>query len=379
MYGCDGDPTEYIVSVYPVPDVIFTPVAQTVCSGTSTGINLTSHTNGATFTWIATGSSGNVTGFSAGSGSAILQTLIISGYTIETVTYTVTPHISTCNGIARQVVVTVHPIMVVTFGVCVDTLTIVSAQPYRLKGGIPFGGTYTGSGVNPATSIFYPAVSDTGFHSITYSYTNQYSCINSASRLIHVISDPVFNCGDTLTDIRDLNKYPTIVISGQCWMGANLNFGTSISSYRNQRDNCIVEKFCYNNNPGACTSTGGLYQWDEMMRYQVNEGVQGLCPPGWHIPTEQDWKALFNNYINYGFAGLPLLFTGYSGFNADVDGINYFNKSWKFLTFSTYFWSSTLTGTKKAWAHSMNTYDPSVSYYPSYKSNAFSVRCIKDN
>jgi uncharacterized protein (TIGR02145 family) len=268
--------------------------------------------------------------------------------------------------------------MVVTFGVCVDTLTILTAQAYNLKGGIPLGGTYTGNGVNPATGIFYPAIAGIGFHSITYSYINQYSCSNSASRMIHVISAPIFNCGDSLTDIRDLKQYPTIQIGGQCWQAANLNFGSFISSSQYQRDNCIAEKYCYNDNSTTCITSGGLYQWDEIMQYQVVEGVQGLCPPGWHLPTGQDWSTLFSNYINNGFAGLALLFTGYSGFNAFVDGVSYFNKSWKFNTLSTCFWSSTAHGTKKAWAHAMNTYDPSVSYYPSFRANAFSVRCIKD-
>jgi hypothetical protein len=32
----------------------------------------------------------------------------------------------------------------------------------------------------------------------------------------------------------------------------------------------------------------------------------------------------------------------------------------------------------KAWAHAMNMYDPSVSVYPAYRMNAFSVRCVRD-
>jgi uncharacterized protein (TIGR02145 family) len=378
MYGCDGDPTNYVVSVYPVPGVIFTPNSQTICSLTSTSINLTSLTIGANFTWTASGSSGNITGFSTGAGSVISQLLTISGYTIESVTYSVTPHISVCNGITRQVVGTVHPVMATSFGNCIDTLTILSAQPYRLKGGIPLGGTYTGNGVNPATGIFYPAIAGIGLHPVTYSYTNQYTCTNTAIRSIHVIPDPFFTCGDTLMDIRDLKKYPTIVIGGQCWQAANLNYGTYIASTQYQRDNCVVEKFCYSDNSATCNSSGGLYQWDEVMQYQVAEGVQGLCPPGWHIPTEQEWNLLFSNFINNGFAGLPLLFTGYSGFNAFVDGARYYNKSWKFNTFSTFIWSSTLHGTKKAWSHAMNTYDPSVARYPAFRSDAFSVRCLKD-
>jgi Fibrobacter succinogenes major domain (Fib_succ_major) len=55
---------------------------------------------------------------------------------------------------------------------------------------------------------------------------------------------------------------------------------------------------------------GGLgtanYQWDELMQYDDTPGLKGLCPPGWHVPTEAEWNTLFANYINNGFAGIPL-------------------------------------------------------------------------
>ena len=46
--------------------------------------------------------------------------------------------------------------------------------------------------------------------------------------------------------------------------------------------------------------------------------------------------------------------------------------------FATLFWSSTPHGKDKAWAHGMNIHNPSVSYYPSKRNNAFPVRCLKD-
>jgi uncharacterized protein (TIGR02145 family) len=106
--------------------------------------------------------------------------------------------------------------------------------------------------------------------------------------------------------------------------------------------------------------------------------VQGICPPCWHIPTEADWNTLFSVFINNGFAGSPLKYSGYSGFDAFFNGTKFFNISWNFLDFATYFWSSSPYGTIKAWAHALNVYDPSVSAYPSSRSNAFQVRCIKD-
>jgi uncharacterized protein (TIGR02145 family) len=181
-----------------------------------------------------------------------------------------------------------------------------------------------------------------------------------------------------LIDIRDNQVYPTIKIGTQCWMAANLNYGNMVPGNGHQRDNCTAEKYCYNDNPGACTSNGGLYQWDELMQYDDAPAIQGLCPPAWHLPSEEEWTTLFNNYISSGFAGSPLKYTGYSGFNALLSGMRGANKSWSFDGFATFFWSSTVKGNKKAWAHGLNVPDPSVSYYPASRPNGFSIRCLKD-
>jgi uncharacterized protein (TIGR02145 family) len=114
------------------------------------------------------------------------------------------------------------------------------------------------------------------------------------------------------------------------------------------------------------------------MQYSNIAAVQGLCPPEWHVPTENDWNILFTYYISNGFAGSPLKYDGYSGFNAYLDGARLKNVNWNFLNFATFFWSSNSHSSNKAWAHGMNKENPSVSFYPSSRSNAFSVRCIKD-
>ena len=59
-----------------------------------------------------------------------------------------------------------------------------------------------------------------------------------------------------------------------------------------QSNNGIIEKYCYNNEPDSCTKYGGLYQWNEMMQYTTQQGAQGICPPGWHLPTDEEWKVL---------------------------------------------------------------------------------------
>jgi uncharacterized protein (TIGR02145 family) len=267
---------------------------------------------------------------------------------------------------------------IVTFTSCFDTITTVNARPIKLKGGIPLGGIYSGSGVNSLTGIFDPAVAGVGTKTITYTYTNVVNC--SALAHAHIINYPlsIVNCGSPITDIRDNKVYPTVQLGSQCWMASNLNHGTILASSQDQRDNCISEKYCFNDNPANCTNLGGLYQWDELMLYDETPGDQGFCPPAWHIPTENDWNTLFANWTNNGFAGSPLKYSGYSGFIALLSGARYINKSWDFQGFATFFWSSTSHSDTQAWAHGMNDPDPSVSVYPASRTNAFSVRCVHD-
>jgi uncharacterized protein (TIGR02145 family) len=266
----------------------------------------------------------------------------------------------------------------VFFTACFDTITRINAKPIKLKGGIPLGGTYSGPGVNSITSVFTPALAGLGTHTITYSYTNAALCTAAKSISLLNLPSSIPPCGDPITDPRDNKVYPTVQIGSQCWLATNLNFGTMLASSQDQRDNCFAEKYCYNDNPINCSNHGGLYQWDEVMRFDETPADQGICPPGWHIPSENDWNTLFVVYINNGFAGSPLKYSGYSGFNALLSGARHINKSWDLKGFATFFWSSTLTGDDKAWAHGMNEADPSVSIYPSSRVNAFSVRCLRD-
>ena len=366
----------FVVTVYPVADAYFTPTSQALCPSQYCNITNHSHVAGSTFTWIASGSSPLVTGFSSGSGNLIHQLLNNSGYDNETVTYHVLPTANGCAGSVSDGVVTIHPGPMVSLDVCFDPVTTTTAQNIKLKGGIPLGGTWSGPGITSST--FYPAIAGAGTKTITYSYTNMYTCSNVATQSIIVIAPATFSCGNQLTDIRDNQKYNTVKIGNQCWMAANLNYGNIIPSSNMQRDNCVVEKYCYNDLTGNCSSYGGLYQWDELMRYDEISAGQGLCPPGWHIPTESDWKILFDFYFSNGFAGNPLKSTGYSGYNADLVGTNFKSVNWNFIDFATFFWTSSTHGTQKGWAHAMNSYNPSVSYYPGARSNAFSVRCLKD-
>ncbi|MBL7113405.1 MAG: hypothetical protein ISS19_15820, partial [Bacteroidales bacterium] len=462
--GCIGAPDTVIVTIIPVVEATVSPPATILCSGDTTAIHLLCNLAGCTFSWSAVASSPLVTGYSAGTGLVIDQPLQNLDTIDQTVTYSIVPSASGCGADTTDYSVLIHPILTVSgtiaasdnpvcegtpvtftatavnggtsptyqwkvnannagmnnavftytptngdvvtciltsdedcvsgnpatsnpitmsvaeqptvsFSVCFDTITSLNAKPYKLKGGIPLGGAYSGPGVDPITGYFHPAIAGPGTHEITYHYTNYAGCLDSAKLSIINYQLSIINCGDSLTDIRDNHVYPTVQIGSQCWMAANLSYGLEIPDSVPQRDNCIPEKYTL---PTSYVPHPTFYQWDELMRYEDTEELQGLCPPGWHVPSEEEWNLLFTNWINNAFAGKPLLFSGFSGFNALLSGVEHFNREWNFIDFAAMFWSSTAHGPRKAWAHGMNDYNYSVSYYPSYRANAFSVRCVMD-
>jgi uncharacterized protein (TIGR02145 family) len=277
-----------------------------------------------------------------------------------------------------QYPVSLTPPPIVSFTPCFDTITTDNTKPFKLKGGLPLGGTYSGPGVTPATSIFTPSAAGLGSKTITYSYTNAGLCSKTASCKLLILHSSLLICGTALTDPRDGKIYPTVQIGTQCWLAANLNYGYANDEYANATDNCIPEKYCYQNLAVNCTTFGGLYQWDELMKYDDSLAGQGLCPPGWHVPSENDWNTLFASYTSNALAGYPLTHSGFSGFIALLSGVQHMNETWDFNGLATFFWSSDKDGASRAWSHGMNSEDPSVSSYSASRANAFSVRCIKD-
>ena len=89
--------------------------------------------------------------------------------------------------------------------------------------------------------------------------------------------------------------YHTVQIGSQCWLRENLDVGVPITSNIDQSDNSIIEKFCYNDDENNCNKYGGLYQWNEAMMYNSKSRAQGICPNGWHIPTNSEFQILLTN------------------------------------------------------------------------------------
>jgi|APCry1669189204_1035204.scaffolds.fasta_scaffold00279_2 uncharacterized protein (TIGR02145 family) len=329
-------------------------------------------TNGGTspaYQWI-------VNGITGGSNSADYSYAPQAGDSVRCIITSNLSCITNNPASSGKIIMSPLPAPVVSFTYCFDSITILSAAPFQFKGGIPVGGTYSGQGVS--SGVFTPSSSGVGVKTISYTYTNMYTCSSLMTRTISVLAVPSFSCGQSLTDIRDNKVYPTVQIGSQCWMQQNLNYGSMVQGNTAQTDNCINEKYCYSNDAANCTLYGGLYQWDEVMAYSASPGAKGLCPPGWHMPTQSDWLNLFNSSLGQGLAAKPLQDFVFNGFRAKAGGFEYSSFTWKYQGFASIYWTSNPYGSVKAISHGMNQVNFSVSDYYSNRSNAFAVRCLKD-
>ena len=286
--------------------------------------------------------------------------------------------------------ITVNTLPYVSLISCNDNKTTSSSRPFHLNGGIPPNGKYYIDGNYVGSGIFDPGALSMTTHQVTYSYTDYNTCVNISSPVaITIIPGSLLtNCPITFTDPRDNKTYRAAMMGARCWMLDNLSYGNSLTpAAQAQTDNCIPEKYCLTTDP-SCSNYGGLYQWDELMQYQVPDSgqyTQGLCPPEWHVPTETEWQLLIDGQTNTGngIAGADLKDTIPSfGFRGLLEGLFYQNNFWAFLSgnslTATMFWTSTKSGTTAAVTRGLNVYNESVSRYISLKSNAFPARCVKD-
>ena len=195
-----------------------------------------------------------------------------------------------------------------------------------------------------------------------------------------------------LVDDRDGQTYKTVKIGLQTWMAENLNF---------EMDSC----FCYKNVESNCTKYGRLYTWaaamDSAGTWTTNgKGcgyyktcsptypVRGVCPSGWHLPTQTEWNTLFTAVGGSSTAGTKLKST--SGWNSSGNGTDAFGFSalpagrrddvGDFYSEGNYalFWSSTESDSYYAFLRSLAYDRDRANLSLNDKYGGFSVRCLQD-
>ncbi len=102
----------------------------------------------------------------------------------------------------------------------------------------------------------------------------------------------------TLNDARNGKTYKTVTIGGKTWMAQNLNFAGGEGYFMTNSNNG-----CYKDDPINCNKEGRTYTWAAAMNLPssydaqdagnlIGENHQGICPEGWHIPSEVEFQQL---------------------------------------------------------------------------------------
>jgi uncharacterized protein (TIGR02145 family) len=181
--------------------------------------------------------------------------------------------------------------------------------------------------------------------------------------------------------------YHKVLIGTQYWLKENLNVGNSIAGNQTQTNNGIIEKYCYNDLVANCLTYGGLYQWNEAMQYSPSGSkVQGICPPGWHIPSISEFSTLAtsvagnsNSLKSIGQGVDAGAGTNASGFSALLAGLRFFSTgNYSDMGGETYFWSSSVSGLSNAYYMDLSGYFADIYQYTILQDYGFSIRCVKD-
>ncbi|MEI6766998.1 MAG: fibrobacter succinogenes major paralogous domain-containing protein [Bacteroidota bacterium] len=172
----------------------------------------------------------------------------------------------------------------------------------------------------------------------------------------------------TFTDARDGKVYKTVQIGKQIWMAENLAYKAGSGCW------------AYGDNAENVARYGYLYDFETAIT---------ACPPGWHVPTDEEWNVLTEYLGNQDSCGRKLKSgTGWSSpndtlanstkFTALPGGLRFMGGTYDRLGVKGFWWSSTESESHMAWYRSILSDDNKVNRYDDYKDYGLSVRCIKD-
>jgi len=271
----------------------------------------------------------------------------------------------------------------------------------------PLGSTYS--------SHFNGIVSGTSVNNTLSTYTSGETFNQNTTCTSKVISAQ--GCGG-LTQVIGASGtvYPLVNINGQCWMRTNLKeVPSNFESYTNTSwlatsPGDLGYWGYYNTSTTNGTagwrisepaaSEGLLYQWSAAMDNSESERSRGICPVGFHIPSDCEWMYLehgqgmsiadqsvgsawrSNTNDNEGTPGYKLRSQGAgntntSGFAALLAGSRGTNGVFDARASDGHWWSST-AGSTSAFGRVLRDGNRGVMRYSGSKAIGFSVRCLKD-
>ena len=192
------------------------------------------------------------------------------------------------------------------------------------------------------------------------------------------------------TVVYEGQTYRTIGIKTQMWMAENLNLdykveGSTYGTYTNTDCDTCGRYYTW----AAAMDSAGIYSTNSKgcgygKTCSVKNPARGICPEGWHIPTDEEWNTLYSaigssRYAMQakGYANWPSATDAY-GFSALPAGY-YYNGSVSNVGSGASFWSATEYGSNYAFNWGLNASNAGLSIYDLSKYNGNSVRCLKDS
>ena len=183
-------------------------------------------------------------------------------------------------------------------------------------------------------------------------------------------SAPVVTESGTMTDSRDGRTYKTLTVGAWTWMAENLKYKTS-------------DSYCFGDKVENCEKYGRLYTSDAMKDSSSLNAEQGLCPAGYHLPSQWEWERLIDAVGGDSLAGKRLkkstewfngvkVDSGDVGFSVLPSGIRYSDGIYSREGLYALFWTSALNGVF------FNYYSPEVKVIDKSTKVGASVRCVKD-
>jgi uncharacterized protein (TIGR02145 family) len=192
-------------------------------------------------------------------------------------------------------------------------------------------------------------------------------------------------CGGQSAVVFDGHTYALEAIGNQCWFKENLR----TDNYRNgdaipgnlTNDQWTSTSFgaqaVYDNTPASLATYGRLYNW-----YTVKD-ARGLCPSGFHVPSDEEWKELEGTLGGDSEAGAAMKTTSWggtnsSGFTALPGGFrSYLDGSFNGQGLNGLWWSSSPNGSS-TWRYYLDLGSSGVFRRDNDTHYGFSVRCVRD-
>lgn len=191
-----------------------------------------------------------------------------------------------------------------------------------------------------------------------------------------------------ITDPRDGQQYKIVMIGKKVWMAENLRFKARGAS-------------CYEGKESNCPLYGRYYTWSQAMNTNAHcdskvckliseKNYQGVCPSGWHIPSNADWKHLVT-YVNHKAQGrsaqvLKSTFawkenngTNESGFNVVPSGYRFMGGNFMNAGKLGRFWSTSQVNEVQAYSWQLEEGMRGFVELNDYKSNEMPVRCVEND